>query len=58
MADVKLPRYIGECPRCGEQLEVERQRSTMMPGEVIIDFTVKPCQGWCTVLDESREEES
>lgn len=51
MAEIKLPRVIGKCPRCGEPLEVDRQRSTVMPGEVVIDFTIKPCSAGCAPLD-------
>jgi hypothetical protein len=58
MAEVKLPRYLGECPRCGEPLEVDRQRSTVMPGEAVIAFTMKPCEGWCSVLDEPTGEDT
>lgn len=50
MADLKLPRYIGACPRCGEPLEVVKQRSTPMPGEIVIDFTVR-CTAWCGLAE-------
>lgn len=54
MAEVKLPRYIGECPYCGEPLEIADQRSRLLPGEVVIDFTVKPCDAWCALLREGE----
>lgn len=50
MAQVGLPRYLMPCPDCGEPLEVTKQTSTVMPGEVVIDCTIGPCEGWCAVL--------
>lgn len=51
MAEVKLPRFLGECRRCGEPLEIVDQRATVLPGEVVIDFTPR-CTGWCDLLSE------
>ncbi len=39
-----------DCPMCGEQLTVKTKVAAVMPGEVVMEIIVKPCDAWCTVL--------
>lgn len=42
MPRVELPRLM-DCPRCGTEREVVTTGNTVLPGEIVVDFTVKPC---------------
>lgn len=53
-APIKLPRYLMPCPACGHPLEVDKQTTTTLPGEIVVDCTIKPCDGWCALLREAR----
>ena len=45
-----LPRTL-DCPRCGTPREVTEQRSTVLLGEVVVDFHLGGCIG-CRLLSD------
>lgn len=51
MARVEVPPI--DCPYCGEPLEVVTTGNVVVANELVIDFVVKPCTGWCQFLDEA-----
>lgn len=40
------------CSICGEPMKAE-VRQTVLPGEIVLDLRLSPCQAWCALLKES-----
>lgn len=50
---IELPRLM-DCPRCGTERRVTTTGNTVLPGEVVVEFTVGPCP-LCDLLADERK---